>query len=182
MKIFKILFLGLLFAGIIFSAQAQQSIFVELPDATIMADKVTRGDSDTYGLGDWSCTFRAELIGDSKLKIKGFISFTEKANDYTTIVGEYERTICVKELENFTHFRLGIETPRGNVAGANIGARGYRWFSGEGIIQKAYIQTDTFGEDAGRIGGKIRFNPIEITIQRHYAASEDQAIQSLSAK
>ncbi len=154
------------------SIQAQDTLTINLPDVNILADKVTRGDADTYGLGDWSCKFEVELLDDAKIKLKGVISFAEKANDYTTIVGKYEQVIAVKALEPYAYFRLRMETAEGRVSGPNIGARGYRWFSGEGLIQKARIQTDTFGDDTGRIGGTIRFHPLIIVAQREYAALE----------
>jgi len=66
---------------------AQQSFDITLPDVQIIAERVVRGDGDTYGMGDWHCAFNVSLEGPV-LKIDGNISFTEKANDFTTIVGE----------------------------------------------------------------------------------------------
>jgi len=157
--------LGAFFA----SSRAQDTLIVNLPDIDIFAGKVTRGDADVYGLGDWTCKFEVEVLDGAKLLLKGTISFWEKANDYTTIVGKYEQELSLKALEPYAWFRLQIESPSGSVGGPNIGARGFRWFSGEGLIQKAYIQTDTFGEDAGRIGGTVKFRPLKIVAQRAYA-------------
>ena len=80
------------------SATAQQTVLINLPDIYIMADKITRGDSDTYGLGDWSCSFKLELEG-AVLKVDGSMGFSEKANDFTTMVGEYNEESTLKEME-----------------------------------------------------------------------------------
>ncbi len=153
-------------------SHAQDTLIVNLPDVDIFAGKVTRGDADVYGLGDWTCKFEVEVLDGAKLLLKGTISFWEKANDYTTIVGKYEQVLSLKAMEPYAYFRLQIESPSGSVGGPNIGARGFRWFAGEGLIQKAYIQTDTFGEDAGRIGGTVKFRPLKIVVQGAYAGVE----------
>lgn len=152
----------------VLSVTAQQTVLVNLPDIYIMADKITRGDSDTYGLGDWSCSFKLELEG-AVLKVDGSIIFSEKANDFTTIVGEYHEEIPVKELEKCRSCSFSLEDSYGIVSGPNIGARGYRWYPGQGLIRRAKIITDTFGADAGRIGGTIQFEPVRVIVRCMYA-------------
>ena len=173
MRLSKVISLLLLTWSAFFTvSRAQDTLVVNLPDVDIFANKVTRGDADVYGLGDWTCKFEVEVLDGAKLLLKGTISFWEKANDYTTIVGKYEQVLSLKALEPYAYFRLQIESPSGSVGGSNIGARGFRWFAGEGLIQKAHIQTDTFGEDAGRIGGTVKFRPLKIVAQRAYAGLE----------
>ncbi len=173
MQLSKAIFLMvILWSAFSTGSRAQDTLVVNLPDVNIFAGKVTRGDADVYGLGDWICKFEVEALGGAKLLLKGIISFSEKANDQTTIVGKYEQVLSLKALEPYAYHRLQLLSPFGKVGGPNIGARGFRWFDGEGIIQKAYIQTDTFGEDAGRIGGTVRFHPIVIVAQREYAGVE----------
>ncbi|MBC7776744.1 MAG: hypothetical protein H7246_15020 [Phycisphaerae bacterium] len=145
------------------SATAQQSFSIQLPDMQISADRVIRGDGDTYGLGDWQCVFTVTLDG-TMLKVNGKISFTEKANDFTTIVGEYHQCIAVGELERCRHCTVSLDEIQGTVSGPNIGARGYRWFNGQGLVRRAKIQTDTFGNDAGNIGGTVQFAPIRVLV------------------
>lgn len=142
---------------------AQKSFSISLPDAKIMANRIVRGDGDTYGLGDWRCDFNVALDG-TDLKIDGKISFTEKANDFTTIVGEYHQRIRVGQLEGCKHCKVSLDETYGTVSGPNIGARGYRWFGGQGLVRRAKIQTDIFGEDAGNIGGTIQFAPLRVRV------------------
>lgn len=142
---------------------AQQSFSITLPDAQITADHIIRGDGDTYGLGDWHCRFTVAL-DSTVLKVDGKISFTEKANDFTTIVGEYHQRIPVGELERCRHCVITLDETQGTVSGPNIGARGYRWFAGQGLLRRVKIQTDVFGEDSGHIGGVIQFRPIRVLV------------------
>ncbi len=142
---------------------AQQSINLELPDMQISADRILRGDGDTYGLGDWKCTFTLSLDG-STLNVAGIITFTENANDFTTIVGTYQQQIVVEELARCRYCGITLAETRGTVSGPNIGARGYRWFQGQGLIRRAKIRTDVFGEDVGNIGGTIQFEPVRVLL------------------
>ncbi len=144
-------------------ATAQQSFSIQLPDAQIIANRVVRGDGDTYGLGDWKCAFTVALDG-TQLKVDGKISFTEKANDFTTIVGEYHQSVPVGALERCRHCLVSLDETQGTVTGPNIGARGYRWFNGQGLLRRARIQTDTFGNDTGNIGGTVQFAPIRVLV------------------
>ncbi len=151
------------------TAPAQQIIPVRLPDAVITANRIIRGDGDTYGLGDWRCAFTATVDG-LYLKIDGVITFTEKANDFTTIVGEYHRRIYIRQLEKCQSCDVSLLGASGVVDGPNIGARGYRWFGGKGMVRRAYIQTDVFGKDAGQIGGKVQFAPLKVSVKCLYAS------------
>ena len=65
-------------------------------------------------------------------------------------------------LERCRHCQVTLGETSGSVSGPNIGARGYRWFDGQGLVRRAKIQTDVFGADAGKIGGAIQFAPIQI--------------------
>jgi hypothetical protein len=149
---------------------AQKSFNIELPDIQITASRIVRGDGDTYGLGDWKSTFTVALDGTT-LKVDGTISFTEKANDFTTIVGEYHQRIAVGALERCRHCQVTLGETTGSVSGPNIGARGYRWFGGQGLIRRAKIQTDIFGEDVGNIGGTIQFALIRILVDCSIASN-----------
>ncbi len=143
---------------------AQRTLSIRLPDAQITADRLTRGDGDTYGLGDWQCAFTVKLV-DTVLHLDGTIMFAEKANDFTTIVGEYHRRIPVGELEKCRSCRISLDETYGTAIGPNIGARGYRWFDGQGLVRRAKIQTDTFGDDTGHIGGTVQFVPVRVLIE-----------------
>ncbi len=142
---------------------AQKNITVPLPDVYIKADQLLRGDGDTYGIGDWNANFTATLDG-SHILLTGTIAFTEKANDFTTIVGTYSQRIKVEQLETCSHCQVILDESYGAVSGPNIGARGYRWFEGQGLIRRAWVQTDTFGEDTGNIGGNIQFAPLRFLV------------------
>lgn len=152
----------------------QQTLQVALPDIHIAADRLVRGDGDTYGLGDWQCTFKATLQ-DTLLILKGTIVFSEKSNDFTTILGEVRTQIAVKSLAHCKHCTVRLAETQGVVAGANIGARGYRWFPGRGLIRRAYIQTDTFGDDVGNIGGTIQFEPLKILLDCAIATADERS-------
>lgn len=145
-------------------ATAQRPLSIQLSDAHITANRLTRGDGDTYGLGDWRCAFTIKLVG-TVLHLDGTIMFTEKANDFTTIVGEYHRRIPVDELEKCRSCRISLDETYGTAIGPNIGARGYRWFDGQGLVRRAKIQTDTFGDDTGHIGGTVQFSPVRVLIE-----------------
>lgn len=151
-----------------YTVSAQTVFLYQIPDANITADKVTKGDGDTYGLGDWRCTVKAVLEG-TVLKVSGDIVFTEKANDFSTIVGHFEQNHPVQALEQCKQCTILIDEPVGSVSGPNVGARGYKWYRGQGLIRKAKIQTDVFGADEGRVGGIIRFAPIKLVVHCDYA-------------
>lgn len=163
----KLLLFLYLFAGS-YTLSAQTSFLYQIPDATITADQVTKGDGDTYGLGDWRCNVKASLEG-TVLKVSGDIVFTEKANDFSTIVGHFEQNHKVQALEQCKQCTILIDEPVGSVSGPNVGARGYKWYLGQGLIRKAKIQTDVFGADEGHIGGIIRFAPIKLVVHCDYA-------------
>jgi hypothetical protein len=159
---------------------AQQTFVLRLPDAQLTADRVLRGDGDTYGLGDWRSSFTVALV-DTLLKIEGKISFTEKANDFTTIVGEYHQSIPVEALARCRHCSVTLDETQGSVSGLNIGARGYRWFKGQGLVRRARIQTDIFGTDAGNIGGTIQFAPIRVLVDCSIAHAKTNSIAPIYA-
>jgi hypothetical protein len=162
----------LLLAALCLSANAacaQHSFDIALPDVQILADRVLRGDGDTYGLGDWP--FTATLDGTA-LQLDGRILFAEKAHDFTTIVGEYHQRIEVGELARCQHCLVQLSDTYGTVSGPNIGARGYRWFGGQGLVRRAKIQTDTFGDDAGHIGGTVQFAPLRVLVDCLIAQAE----------
>ncbi|MDX1910103.1 MAG: hypothetical protein SFV22_01390 [Saprospiraceae bacterium] len=165
----KILLPGLLFF-LPLVIRAQESFVLQLPDVNIYADRLLRGDADTYGLGDWRCNFNVRLDGDG-LILEGNISFTEGANDFTTITGEFRQRLEVGELKHCRHCMVRLATNTGTVSGPNIGARGYRWFEGKKLIKRARIQTDTFGADIGHIGGIIRFAPLQVLVDCRLAVS-----------
>lgn len=143
---------------------AQQVLTLQLPDVQIFADQLLKGDADTYGLGDWACTFTVALDG-YQLKLEGKITFTEKANDFTTIVGKFHQNILARELQLYRNAVFSLEQSKGSVRGPNIGARGYQWFEGQGMVRRAFIQTDTFGSDTGNIGGIVQFAPIRLIVK-----------------
>jgi hypothetical protein len=147
---------------------AQRTMEIKIPDLEIFANRVERGDGDTYGLGDWRCSVKLRLVG-STLFLDGKITFWEKANDFTTISGEIHQQIDVPELEKCSFCAVSIENLNGSANGENFGARGFRWFDGRGIIRRAKIQTDLFGEDVGQIGGIVQFLPIRAVIRCDYA-------------
>lgn|GEM_PF-681699 len=161
----------LMLASALGKAHAQRSFQIELPDAQIVADKLVRGDADTYGLGDWRCTYRVSLDGNF-LQLDGAIVFSERANDFTVITGTFSSRIEVGELEKCRLCDVALEDIEGVVAGPNIGARGYRWYKGQGIIRRARIATDTFGDDVGRIGGTVQFEPVRVAVRCDYAVLE----------
>lgn len=157
----KTIFLSVCFLANV--AVAQKSFSISLPDVQIYADRLVRGDGDTYGLGDWQCAFTVALDGPI-IQVDGKITFREEANDFTTIVSEYHQRTVIGELERCRHCQVSLEGTHGTVSGENIGARGYRWFQGKGLIRRAKIQTDTFGNDVGKIGGTVQFAPVRIMV------------------
>ncbi len=142
---------------------------LQLPDVSITADQVLRGDADTYGLGNWRCTFHLSWDG-SEAVLEGYIIFRESANDSTIIRGRVLHRIALPELAPYGLCTLTFDRAYGAVGGPNIGARGARWYAGRGLIRKALIVTDTFGDDVGRIGGLVQFRPVQIRLDCLYAA------------
>ena len=147
-----------------FQLSGQDYIDISLPDCQIRGDKLQRGDGDTYGLGDWYCQFSFKLDG-AYIEVRGSIRFCENANDFTTITGEFFQRYPVAELKRCQHCQLTIDDSQGFVKGQNIGARGYRWFDGQGLIRGASIQTDTFGDDVGKVGGTVQFAPVRVLVE-----------------
>ncbi|HAD12905.1 MAG TPA: hypothetical protein DCF33_10770, partial [Saprospirales bacterium] len=143
--------------------KGQESFTILLEDADIQATKIVRGDGDTYGLGDWHCRYSVSLQ-ENAILLEGRIVFSEKANDHSIIAGTFKKRIQVEALERCRHCVIQLDPSEGTVSGPNIGARGYRWFAGQGLIRKAKIQTDVFGEDAGYIGGTIQFVPVRVLV------------------
>ncbi len=156
------------FAGCAGGLWSQTPLLIQLPDVPITADKVVRGDGDTYGFGDWHCRFKASMEGPSVV-VEGELVFSENANDFTTIVGTVHRRFKFAELEACRHCRVVLDEPTGSVGGINIGARGARWYRGQGLVRRAKMTTDTFGEDVGRVGGVIQFAPLRVLVQCDYA-------------
>jgi hypothetical protein len=153
----------------LFPAAAQQTIQILIPDLQITASKLETGDGDLYGLGDWRCTVSVRLESDT-LVVDSYIIFKENANDFTTIKGKKQQRIVVPELAGCYGCGPLLSSSEGIVKGPNIGARGFRWFAGQGIIRRASIRTDTFGDDTGNIGGTLQFAPIQIDFDCGYAA------------
>ena len=55
----------------------------------------------------------------------------------------------------------------GCIGGGHVG--GARWYRGQGLVRRAKMTTDTFGEDVGRVGGVIQFAPLRVLVQCDYA-------------
>ena len=161
--------LFLLLAGISKPIVAQETLILHIPDTEIWADKLLSGDADIYGLGNWQCDFSATIIGHY-LWIHGKITFSEQANDHTVIVGTVHRCFNIKTLSKQSGYEIiGMKTNKGNAHGMNIGARGYTTFLGGGIVKTATFVTDTFGNDVGKVGGKVKFMPLVLRIKHLYA-------------
>jgi hypothetical protein len=148
---------------------AQTNLEIPLPNITIIADKILQGDGDTYGLGTWDLKVKVWLEG-YVLHMEGQIVFSENANDFTVIAGSFEQQIIVEDLKKCQHCLLKLNDPEGRVSGPNVGARGYRWYSGQGLVRRARIVTDTFGADNGHVGGTIEWMPLKVLIHCLYAA------------
>jgi hypothetical protein len=145
-------------------AQNARYMCISLPDKEIFATQLQKGDADTYGLGDWEITVQAALEGTA-IRLTGNIIFTEKANDNTTITGRFNYLIPVPALESCQFCQIELLQKKGNVSGPNIGARGAQWFAGTGIVKRASITTDTFGNDVGRIGGTLQFGALTVRVK-----------------
>jgi hypothetical protein len=169
---FKIFAFCFFLVGNLAKIFAQQTIEINIPDLEIVANRIERGDGDTYGLGDWRCAVKVRLEGTT-LFLDGKITFWEKTNDFTTISGEIHEQINVPELATCRFCEISIENFNGSTNGENFGARGYRWFDGRGIIRRAKIRTDIFGEDAGQIGGVLQFEPIRAVVRCDYVLLEN---------
>lgn len=165
----KCLLFLLCFTGGSLSASAQDTITIRLPDMQIFANKLMRGNADLYGLGDWICRYRISLK-DSILVMKGDIIFRENANDYTIMEGAVKQSIVVPELTGFAGCQILLSPSKGEVRGLNIGARGYQWFRGHGLVRRAFIRTDTLGLDVGKVGGRVQFQPVKIIAQCYFMA------------
>ncbi len=141
---------------------AQNNIEVPIPPIAITADRVLSGDADTYGLGTWQCNVQARLSHDT-IFLTGQIVFSENANDFTCIVGDFAKEIHLKATIDQRYWDYSLLTTQGRIYGGNRGARGYGWFrNGQGLVQKARLKTDDFGMDAGKIGGWLYLRPIKL--------------------
>ncbi len=152
---------------------AQQILTIPLPDVEIWATRLRQGNADIYGRGDWQIHFTASLEG-ANLLLKGNILFSEKADDFTEIAGSFEQILHIQALEICQSCQLRPMIEKGTVKGKNIGARGFRWFAGQGLIRRAWVRTDTFGDDVGFIGGKVEFEPFSVSVQCLYAVKDSQ--------
>lgn len=158
--------------GCIGNVCAQQEIWIQLPNVRIIADKITRGDGDTYGFGDWQCRFKA-TIEDASVVLEGNLTFSENANDFTTITGDFRQKIKFEQLEPCRRCRVNIDPSTGWLGGPNVGARGAHWYRGQGLIRRAKMTTDTFGNDVGRVGGTVQFVPLRVLVHCEYVQNED---------
>jgi hypothetical protein len=168
----KFLLLLLLGGGMPMLLRSQKMLTIPLPDITLFADKLNSGDCDLYGLGSWQYDVSIKTEG-AYLTIKAKAVFSEENPDYTVIEGVYSKRIYVEELAKYAHCELEQSQFSGSVSGKNIGARGYRWYSGSGSVKKAWIQTDTFGCDVGKIGGTIQLHPLRVSVQCAYATTAE---------
>jgi hypothetical protein len=162
MQFFKKIIPGLVFLQAL-NISAQKPIAVALPDIKITADQLLSGNADTYGRGDWQAQFTAVLVG-TELHIDGKILFSEKSHDFTVLAGAFHTKIAFDTLKYCRGCLISTNQTSGSVGGINIGARGYRWFEGQGLVSRAKIQTDVFGDDLGRIGGTVQFNTFYIFV------------------
>lgn len=145
-------------------AQTEYSVRIQIPEMQIYADRLVRGDEELWGLGDWECVWDIELSGDS-IYIRGKILFRELANDMSVFVGKVERRIRAEELAQCPFCTLDDFVQQGCISGKNAGAVGYRRYRGVGIVRSGFIQTDTFGPDLGKVGGTVRFRPMEVPLR-----------------
>jgi hypothetical protein len=153
------------------SLHSQKMLTIPLPDLEVFADKLRSGDCDLYGLGNWQCEISIKIDG-AYLVLKAKAVFSEDNPDYTVIEGSVSKRIYVEELAKYAFCDLEQEHFSGSVSGKNIGARGYRWYYGSGMVKKAWIVTDTFGCDVGKVGGTIQLHPLRVSVQCTYAAAE----------
>jgi hypothetical protein len=161
-------FIGLLFLFLPSALlKSQELVRVQLPEMEIYANQLLEGDGDTYGLGTFSLEVYSE-IQDSLLVIHAQILFEEGQNDHTRIFGTEQWSFPVKRLSQCQSCGLKLRKTDGELVGKNIGARGFKRWSGTGLIQSALIQTDTFGSDTGNVGGRFLLRPIEIEIYCEY--------------
>jgi len=145
--------------------EAQETIILNIPDITIYANELIQGNSDTYGRGVWKSNFTLEII-DDQVNLKAELLFLENQGDNTIITGKFEGNYPIPSFIKYPNCSFKLPVKKGVVEGANFGARGFRTFEGKGIIHTISIQTDTFGDDVGKVGGTIHFNPIEIIVIR----------------
>jgi hypothetical protein len=144
--------------------QAQKIVTIYPKDQVVAADRLLRGDGDTYGMGDWQTVVRLS-VEDTLLLIHGELIFRENANDFTTIAGTFQQKIPIDMLKDCQQCQFSIQQPTGRAEGENIGARGYKWFAGQGALRRVHFQTDTFGEDVGLIGGRVQYRPVQIAVR-----------------
>jgi hypothetical protein len=150
---------------------AQTSVTIDVPAFEIYADQLLHGDGDTYGMG----TFRIQVtasIDNGQIVLQSQIIFEEGANDFTVILGNTVHRFDIEVLQTCKHCQLTLLQGRGHLNGVNIGARGFKRFDGHHLIQSADIQTDTFGDDVGKIGGKVKLKPFTVLIKCLYATTE----------
>jgi len=147
---------------------AQHQIIINLPNIEIKGDKLMHGDADTYGRGIWKCEVNAKIVGDSIL-IAGSILFAENEADRTLIKGDFKKLLFCPSLQKFQNCHHEPDEINGSVGGPNYGAREPLWIKGNGLIHKIKIRTDTFGEDVGKIGGVLHFNPMILNIECLFA-------------
>lgn len=167
----KLMLFTLLSSFLPFLLRSQKMLTIPLPDLEVFADKLRSGDCDLYGLGNWQCEVSVKIDG-AYLVLKTKAVFSEDNPDYTVIEGGSSKKIYVEELAKYTFCDLELEQFSGSVNGKNIGARGYRWYYGNGMIKKAWIVTDTFGCDVGKVGGTIQLHPLRVNVQCTYVATE----------
>jgi hypothetical protein len=143
--------------------EAQKTIEIVVPAMTIVADQLQAGDADLYGLGDWQCKASARFDG-TDVVLEAHIVFSERSNDYSVLAGSAQKRVKLTQLEGCRHCEWILLPDRGTVSGPNVGARGYKWYVGKGLIARAFIQTDTFGDDLGRAGGSLYFAPVRVLV------------------
>jgi len=147
---------------------AQSSLSINIPDLEIRADKLIQGDADTYGRGDWKCEVTVHIIEDT-INVTGSIIFSENEADRTIIKGDFRKVFVSPMLRKFQSCELDEKKINGDAGGLNFGSREPVWVKGKGLIKRIKIRTDTFGNDIGKIGGILKFNPIILNYECLFA-------------
>jgi hypothetical protein len=142
---------------------AQQSITIYPSAFEIRATDILKGDGDTYGLGNFVVKTTLYLKNEW-LTVRVDLKFAENANDFTTIVGSVQYMYKIDEIAKCRSCVHTLAHEQASTVHKNIGARGYKVFGGDEIVESLYFITDTFGEDAGNIGGTVQLAPITIYV------------------
>ena len=154
--------------GSVPSADAQEFCrTISVPIASIRAWHLPHegtGDTEMFG-NNRRITIRANVVRDGpRLNLTGTVEMRESVQDFTTFLGTFTRQVFDLDLEAPGCTYRGFSGRSGSLDADSSEVNWTQYENGNGIIKAASCLSDTFGDDAGRLGCTIDFEDITVAL------------------